>query len=142
MTHSMTETIEIPKPTFLTAAEAGDRIGMTADGVRKLIRAGKLKAIRLSERKIRIPLPALEAYQRRVNGEPRVSLALPEVGELPELREEFEGVTGYTPEVWLQMWKRDELDDSAENMTLVVRAGAIQASTMAAETRRDLARTR
>ena len=102
---------------------------MTDDGVRKLIRKGKLKALRLSERKTIVPRAALEAYQRRVAGHSgRVTFQMPELGDPVELAHRFEAATGYSPEAWLLAWKRDELEDRAENMELMVQASALRAA--------------
>lgn len=48
-----------------------------------------------------------------------------ETADASELRAEFEEQTGMTPAEWKRRWNRDELEDSAENMRLAVRALAL-----------------
>lgn len=112
---------------YLTPAEVAGELGMSADGVRKLVRRGKLKAIRRSERQILISRAALEAYRRRINGESPARFELPEIGDPTELRAQFAMATGQTPKAWLEAWKKDEIVDSAANMALMVHASALRA---------------
>ncbi len=110
----------------LTVPQVGERLGMTPDGVYKLIQRGKLDAVRFSARKTRVSQEALDAYiaqhqatvqrfrDRTPTGDPRV------------LRERFLEQTGQTPEQWLAAWKRDEIADTAENGQLLVRAVALR----------------
>jgi hypothetical protein len=37
-------------------------------------------------------------------------------------------LSGYSPEAWLLAWKHDELDDSRENMELMIEASALRAA--------------
>ena len=116
-----------PTP-YLTVAEVARELRMSDDGVRKLIRKGKLKALRLSERKTMIPRAALSAYQRRLSGQTEVRFQMPELSDPVELARRFEQMTGYSPEEWLLAWKHDELEDSSENMDLMVQASALRAA--------------
>ncbi len=116
----------------LTVPQVGERLGMTPDGVYKLIQRGKLDAVRFSARKTRVSQEALDAYiaqhqatvqrfrDRTPTGDPRV------------LRELFLEQTGQTPEQWLAAWKRDDIADTAENGQLLVRAVALRQATGAA----------
>jgi excisionase family DNA binding protein len=113
---------------YLTVAEVARELRMSDDGVRKLIRKRKLKALRLSERKTMIPRAALAAYRRRISGQAEVRFQMPELGDPVELAQRFEQTTGYSPEAWLLAWKRDELEDSNENMELMVQASALRAA--------------
>ena len=54
---------------YFTVAEAATRLAVSHDTVLRLIHAGTLPAIRVSERLYRIPRPALERYE---TGEPIV----------------------------------------------------------------------
>ena len=113
----------------LTVPQVGERLGMTPDGVYKLIQRGKLDAVRFSARKTRVSQEALDAYiaqhqatvqrfrDRTPRGDPRV------------LRERFLEQTGQTPEQWLAAWKRDDIADTAENGQLLVRAVALREDT-------------
>ena len=72
---------------------------------------------------MRVSRVALDAYQRRLrNGKnPPVSTPEPSV-EMDELHAEFERDTGLTPREWERRWKAEEIEDSAENMRLTIRA--------------------
>ncbi len=113
---------------YLTVAEVARELHMSDDGVRKLIRKGKLKALRLSERKTMVPRTALAGYQRRLSGQPDVGFEMPELADPVELAKQFEQSTGCSPEAWLLAWKQDELEDSSENMELMVQASALRAA--------------
>lgn len=119
-------TVTAAKP-YLTVREVAEALDMTPDGVYKLIGRGKLKAIRKSERKMLVSRLALEAYQRRINGQAPAIVTPEPPRELPELLAEFEGDTGMTPAQWLEAWKRDEIEDTAENMRTMVHAAALRA---------------
>lgn len=110
----------------LTIPQAAERLGMTPDGVYKLIQRGKLEATRVSARKTRIAGATLERYisaqqeavRRFRDGMPPEEPAI--------LRERFEVETGYAPEAWLTAWKREAIPDTPENMLLLVRAVALR----------------
>lgn len=113
---------------LLTVGEVADKLQMTPDGVYKLIQRGKLEAVRLSERKTRIPQEAFDRYYASLEARAdQYLVALPRI-TADQARAEFKAATGQEPEAWLAAWKRDELEDSAENMSLLVRASAIQAA--------------
>ena len=116
-----------PTP-YLTVSEVARELRMSDDGVRKLVRKGRLKALRLSERKTMIPRAALRAYQRQLSGQAEARFEMPELGDPVELARRFEQSTGYSPEAWLLAWKHDELEDSGENMQLMVQASALRAA--------------
>lgn len=126
---------------YLTPAEVAAELAMSADGVRKLVRNGKLKAIKVSERRIVISCAALASYRRRINGEGPSAPELPPVGDLPALIDRFERTAGCSAATWLERWKRDEIKDSAVNMALVMQASAIRAAELGVgETPRGAAR--
>ena len=108
---------------YLTVPQVATELDISTDGVYKLIKRGKLAAIRRSERGMRVSRVALDAYQRRLrNGKtPPVSTPEPSV-EMDELHAEFERDTGLTPREWERRWKAEEIEDSAENMRLTIRA--------------------
>ncbi|MHB1537122.1 MAG: helix-turn-helix domain-containing protein [Solirubrobacteraceae bacterium] len=107
---------------YLTVSEAADELAISTSGVYKLIQRGRLPAIRLSERGLRVSRLALEAYQRRLRGEVGVPPVKYSTRGFDELRAEFEADTGTTPAEWERRWQDDEIEDSAENMRLAVRA--------------------
>jgi excisionase family DNA binding protein len=108
---------------YLTASEVAEELGMSTDGVYKLIKRGKLPAIRRSENSLRVSRLALEAYQRRLQDG---NIDMPPIeysNTTPhELRAEFEQETGLSPSEWESRWKADQFEDSAENMNLAIRA--------------------
>jgi len=121
---------------YLTVGEAARELGMTDDGVRKLIRAGKLRAIKRSERKTLIPRPAFDAYQRKLNGHAVQPIGLQSaVGSLAERTAAFEQDAGMSPEAWgdLQISDDDAAHDDAEGMRLTVSALGLVAERRRAE---------
>jgi excisionase family DNA binding protein len=110
---------------LLTVAEVAERLEMTADGVYKLIQRGKLDAVRLSARKTRVSAQSLEGYMhgsqawvdRYLSAQPRI--------DVQTLRDMFTADAGMSPEDWLAAWKRDEVEDTAENMQRLARAAAL-----------------
>ncbi len=114
------------QPIHLTVPQVAAELGMTSDGVYKLIQRGKLAAERVSARKTRISPAALNEYtKRQQDAVLRFREATP-VQDVGALRERFEAQTGRSPEAWLAAWKRDELEDTPENMHLLVRAAALR----------------
>lgn len=110
---------------YLTVKEAARELGMTDDGVRKLIRAGKLRAIKRSERKWLVPRPAFGAYQRRLNGDTVQPIGLQSApGLLADRRAAFERDAGMSPEAWLDLQLADDnlVHDDAQSMGLTVSA--------------------
>lgn len=108
---------------YLTVAQAADMLGMSTDGVYKLIGRKALPSIKLSERGTRIPIHALRAYQDKINGRrPQPQQLKPRSLDLDMLRAEFEQETGRSPEDWVAAWKADDIPDTAENATLLVNA--------------------
>jgi methylphosphotriester-DNA--protein-cysteine methyltransferase len=113
--------------TALTVPQVATELSMTPAGVYKLIQRGKLDAERVSERKTTVRRSALDGFietQRarvvaRRDATPQLDPA--------DLRLRFEKATGCTPEQWLEKWKADQLDDTPENMTLLIRAVALRA---------------
>lgn len=109
---------------FLTAAQVAGELGMSPDGVYKLINRGKLKAVRRSERNVRVPRLALNAYLRRLNNEPRVTVELPEPpgAQADELIAQFSDQTGSDPESWLHEWRIGKFEDTVDTAKLVIAA--------------------
>ncbi len=109
----------------------------------KLIKRGKLPAIRRSERGMRVSRAAFDAYQRRLrHGEPSLaSTAQARTAEANveiELgRVEFERETGCSPREWERRWRTEEIEDSAENMRLAIRALTLQLAEQQAPARQS-----
>lgn len=108
---------------YLTASEVADELGISTSGVYKLIKRGKLPAIRRSERGLRVSRLALEAYQRRLQrGGPNIPPIRYSSKSVAESRAEFEAQTGMSPAQWERRWQAEQIEDSAENMRLAARA--------------------
>jgi excisionase family DNA binding protein len=113
---------------YLTVPQVAAELDITTDGVYKLIKRGKLPAIRRSERGMRVSRMAFDAYQRRLHNNaetPSVAPSEPS-SELDGLQAHFEHDTGLTPREWERKWKAQEIEDSAENMRLTIRALTLQ----------------
>lgn len=117
----MTEATVAETP-YLTVKEAAAALGMSEDGVRKLIRRQKLRAIKRSERKTLIPRPAFNAYVRKLNGDAPQPLGMAVAeGALPERVTAFMLQAGKEPRQWLNDWLSAEPgQDDAESMDLAV----------------------
>lgn len=113
---------------YLTAADVAAELGISRHGVYKLIERGKLKAIRRSERNVRISRLALDAYRRRINGEGQAAKVVDSVVDVAAEASAFERETGMSPAEWERRWKADRLEDTAENMRLTIRALALRAA--------------
>jgi excisionase family DNA binding protein len=108
---------------YLTVPQIAAELDITTDGVYKLIKRGKLPAIRRSERGMRVSRVAFDAYQRRLRHGAIQSVSTPELDfETSGLHAEFERDTGLSPREWERRWKAEEITDSAENMRLAIRA--------------------
>jgi excisionase family DNA binding protein len=111
---------------YLTIPQVAAELDISTDGVYKLIKRGKLPAIRRSERGMRVSRVAFDAYQRRLRNAIAPSTSTPELNiELDGLQAEFEHDTGVSPREWERRWKAEEIEDSAENMRLTIRALAL-----------------
>ena len=108
---------------YLTVPQVATELDISTDGVYKLVKRGKLAAIRRSERGMRVSRVALDAYQRRLRNGKVPSVSTPELNiELDGLHAEFERDTGLTAREWERRWKAEEIEDSTENMRLTIRA--------------------
>ncbi len=114
---------------YLTIAEVAAELGITRAGVYKLVQRDQLKAIRRTERGMRVSRLALDAYRRRVeDGRGGPARGATRMVSLLELREEFVRETEMQPEEWERRWKAEEFEDSAQNMRLAIRALALRAA--------------
>jgi excisionase family DNA binding protein len=119
--------VPVSQSPYLTAAEVAAELGISRHGVYKLIERGKLKAIRRSERNLRVSRLALDAYRRRLNnGAPAVEVV--DTVDVPAEVAAFERETGMSPVEWERRWKADRIEDTAENMRLTIRALALRAA--------------
>jgi excisionase family DNA binding protein len=108
---------------YLTVPQVAAELDITTDGVYKLVKRGKLPAIRRSERGMRISRIAFDAYRHRLHYGETPSVSTPELNvEMNGLHAEFERETGFSAREWERRWKAEEIEDSAENMSLTIRA--------------------
>lgn len=114
---------------YLSVGEVSTELGISKSGVYKLIQRGRLRAIKRSERGTLIPRLALDAYRRRLEGGALSTPAVAEeTGDIGALASAFSHETGIGPQEWVDAWKADRLEDSAENMRRTIRALAILAA--------------
>src|SRR5450759_2026554 len=115
--------MRVQQAVYLNVSEVAAELDISTDGVYKLIKRGKLPAIRRSERGMRVSRVAFDAYQRRLRHGETPSVSIPELNvEIYGLHAEFERDTGFSPREWERRWKAEEIEDSAENMRLLIRA--------------------
>lgn len=113
---------------YLTVAEVAAELGMSTSGVYKLIRREKLGAFRLSERKLMVSRIALDAYRRRLkHGPPEPPALVVEHVDLATRLRRFRDATGSEPDEWVEAWKSDRIEDTAENMRHLIQALGILA---------------
>jgi len=119
----------MPESPYLTPAEVATELGISRHGVYKLIQRGRLKAIRRTERNIRVSRLALDAYRRRLAGDPPAAAAeIDDAVDLAALHAAFERETGMTAVEFERRWKADALEDSAQTMRLTIRALGLRAA--------------
>jgi len=99
---------------------------MTTDGVYKLIQRGKLAADRVSERRTVVFRSDLDEFISAQRARVARRRRPDQLGDPAELRRVFEDASGRSPEAWLEEWKANRLEDSPENMTLLIRALALR----------------
>lgn len=107
---------------YLTVSEVAEALEISTSGVYKLIDRGKLPAVRRSERGLRVSRLALDAYRRRLHGDAHTPSIEVVNTTLENARTEFERETHLSPAEWERRWKNEEIEDSAENMALAIRA--------------------
>ncbi len=72
---------------------------------------------------MRVARVAFDAYQRRLRHSETPATPTPKPNiDVDLLNAEFERETGLTPRTWERRWKAGEIEDSAENMRLAIRA--------------------
>jgi excisionase family DNA binding protein len=107
---------------YLTVSEVAAELEISTSGVYKLIKRGKLPALHRSERGLRVSRLALDAYRRRLQRGGAPTPIQHENGDLAVLRAEFEHETRVPPKEWDRRWRAGQIEDSAENMGLTIRA--------------------
>jgi excisionase family DNA binding protein len=107
----------------MRVAEVAEALEISTSGVYKLIARGRLPAIHIHKRGLLVSRLAFDAYQRRLrDGGPSIPPIKYSNKSLDELRTEFEADAGMGPVEWERRWSTEEIEDSAENMGLAVRA--------------------
>jgi excisionase family DNA binding protein len=106
----------------LTVPQVAAELNMTPNGVYKLIQRGKLGAVRTAARKTRVPREVLDAFKAAQQAKVDAFLEQQPVGNPEQLRAQFEQRVGRSPEDFVAAWKADLVEDTAENMRLLVLA--------------------
>lgn len=114
------------KQPYMTIQEVADELGCQKRNVYKLIENKKLPVLKRSERKSLVPRAAFDAYVRRLNGAPSPVVELP-VDDDALLAQFIADTGGLTPDQFYGRFKDGEIDDTSENMTLLVKAIALGA---------------
>ncbi len=112
---------------FLGILDAASILECSPERVEELIEKDQLKAIRRDEGDTLIPLPALHAYLAKGSGEMR-EVTIIKQDNIPSLAEAisaFKDTYSQTPESWLDSWIGEEIEDTAENMSITIHATAI-----------------
>lgn len=120
-------TATTPNTPYLTIQEVADELDCQKRNVYKLIENRKLPALKLSERNTVVSRWALEAYQRRINGHAALATETPAVDDATLTARFTEESGGLTPQQFYTRFKRGQLDDTPENMMLLVKAIALGA---------------
>ncbi len=114
---------------YLRVPAIAERLGKTTSHVHRMIREGKLAAVRKSAHDTRVPIWALDAYVASIQT-PTPAVPIEFVGDsLSDAISAFEGETGMNPKQWIVAWKRDEIEDSVVAMTHTIRALGLVAAT-------------
>ena len=116
---------------YLTIPEVAQRLGLTSDGAYKLVQRGKLEAVRLSERKLRVPAAAFDRYTADLQRRIKRDFANHHLSSADQLRADFIAEVGPTPDEWLAAWKRDEIPETVENLQILVRATVARSAALA-----------
>jgi excisionase family DNA binding protein len=108
---------------YLTVRETAEALGVTPGEVDDLIRIGELpSAVHGNHSERLISRAAVEIYARhRLRGGPRRE-DRGAAGAGKDRLGEFERDTGLTPKEWQRRWDAGDLDQTAANMALSVRA--------------------
>lgn len=125
---------------YLTVGEVAAELEISQSGVYKLIARGKLKAIRRSERGMRVSRIALDAYRRRLGSGAPSESRRPSGDDRAALTADFRARTGSSPEGWLAAWRAERIEDSPTNMSDAMVAMALLNWEHSTEVQRSLAR--
>lgn len=119
-------TSEVEKKPYLTPSEVARELDCTPRNVQKLIKDGKLPALKKSERKTVVSRWALETYLRKINGQPRLVTEV--IVDAKTLAEQFSAQSGgMTPRAFYLEFKAGRVADTSQNMGLLVTAIALGA---------------
>lgn len=111
---------------YLKVAQVAERLGLSQSAVYKLCESKQLPSVRVTAKAIRVPSWVLDAYLKKLNGEAFSPPPLRQDRREAEAEAaDFEQRTSLSPEDWLASWKRDELEDTRETMSLTIRCLAI-----------------
>jgi excisionase family DNA binding protein len=118
---------ESRKKLYLVIEEVADELGCTEQEVRKVIEARKLPALKFGEREMVVPRWCLDAYKRRISGGSVPVTELPLADDETLLAQFVEDSGGLSPQEFYARFESREVEDTSENMTLLVKAVALGA---------------
>lgn len=124
---------------FLKPSEVARRLNVDRSTVYRWMDDGTLPSVWVGPQSRRIPAGALEVYlqRRQHGGEERerseIAELVRQVSSSPsQASSEFEHETGMSPEKFSDRWRQSDIEDTAENTRLALRALALK-SVRAAE---------
>jgi excisionase family DNA binding protein len=116
--------------TFLKPGDVAKRLGLTPSAVYRMAKEGRLPSIKITERSVRIPAAALDAYLRLRAGDESY-LALRDDGssgpaadsdDVGTARAKFEERTRMSPAAFRDAWRHGQIEDTPENAALMIDA--------------------
>jgi hypothetical protein len=113
------------KQPYLTLDETAGELGITRAELDAVVAAGAVKVIRPPNTETVVARWALEAYMRNLRGEAPPITILPLLSDDELLSRFLEQASGMTPREFYLAFERDEIEDTSENMTLLVYAVAL-----------------
>lgn len=120
---------------YLRPSEVAKRLALTPSAVYAMIRRGDIPSIRISERTIRVPAAAFDAYLRARESGARSITVLDHEGRITEAIkcrvEAFEQRAGVKPWEFLKQWNARDIADTPENADLAIEALALREASKA-----------
>lgn len=118
------------KSQYLKASEVAEILSMDVSSIYKMCADNVIPSIRVGEKAVRIPRAAFEAYldreERRAQGRALLDAARKVDGDVIDALERqaqsFYERTGRSAHQFAKHWRENEIEDTAENASLLVEA--------------------